>query len=217
MAEPIRKITPEEDPAPEREPRLIGKPFRRVDGRAKVTGATRFADDLSFPRMCWVRLVRSTVPHAVIRSIDLGEAEKVPGVLGFLTGKDFPIPFGILPVSQDEHALCPDKVRFVGDPVVAVALDQPDEAGVRRTYDRGRYLGTGMSARMVGWAMNAAHTDKKIPAHRVVNSQGLLTGKHHFSPPSSMQKRLEAEGTKVVKDKVQDFSTRFWDPSIELL
>ncbi len=128
MAEPIRKITPEEDPAPEREPRLIGKPFRRVDGRAKVTGATRFADDLSFPRMCWVRLVRSTVPHALIRSIDLGEAEKVPGVLGFLTGKDFPIPFGILPVSQDEHALCPDKVRFVGDPVVAVAATTEDAA-----------------------------------------------------------------------------------------
>ena len=126
MAEPVRK--PDSEPSPERETRLIGKPFRRVDGRAKVTGATRYADDLSFPRMCWMRLVRSTVPHALIKSIDVSEAEKVPGVLGFLTGQDFPVPFGILPVSQDEHALCPDKVRFVGDPVVAVAATSEDAA-----------------------------------------------------------------------------------------
>ncbi len=78
------------------------------------------------------------------------------------------------------------------------------------------YLGTRMSARMVGWAMNAAHgTD--IAAHRVVNSQGLLTGKHHFVPPSSMQKSLQKEGVKVVKDKVQDFEKKFWDPRKELL
>ncbi len=80
-----------------------------------------------------------------------------------------------------------------------------------------KYLGTKMSARMVGWAMNAAHTEKNIPAHRVVNSQGLLTGKHHFHPPSSMQKKLEKEGVKVVKDKVVDFQKRFWDPSQELI
>jgi len=79
-----------------------------------------------------------------------------------------------------------------------------------------RYLGTGMSARMVGWAMNACHTDKKVPAHRVVNSIGLLTGMHHFTPPSSMQERLEKEGVKVQKNKVQDFESRFWDPFKEL-
>ncbi|MFL6198881.1 MAG: xanthine dehydrogenase family protein molybdopterin-binding subunit, partial [Thermoanaerobaculia bacterium] len=124
MAEPVRKPEPE----PERGFNIVGKPFRRVDGRAKVTGATQFADDLAFPRMAFLRLVRSTVPHALIKSIDLSEAEKVPGVLGFLTGQDFPIPFGILPVSQDEHALCPDKVRFVGDPVVAVAAVTEDAA-----------------------------------------------------------------------------------------
>src|SRR5450432_4345330 len=73
------------------------------------------------------------------------------------------------------------------------------------------YLGTKMSARMVGWAMNAAH-GQKVAAHRVVNRQGLLTGKHHFKPPSSMQRSLEKEGVKVVKDKIQDFETRFWDP-----
>jgi methylated-DNA-protein-cysteine methyltransferase-like protein len=79
-----------------------------------------------------------------------------------------------------------------------------------------KYLGTKMSARMVGWAMNAAHRDKKVPAHRVVNRIGLLTGKHHFSPPSSMEAQLKKEGVKVIKDKVQDFSKRFWDPYLEL-
>src|SRR4028119_1222171 len=126
MAEPVRK--PDSEPSPERETRLIGKPFRRVAGRAKVRGAALSAHALSCPRMCGLRLVRSTVPHALIKSIDLSEAEQVPGVLGFLTGKDFPVPFGILPVSQDEHALCPDKVRFVGDPVVAVAATSEDAA-----------------------------------------------------------------------------------------
>ena len=78
------------------------------------------------------------------------------------------------------------------------------------------YLGSKISSRMVGWAMNAAHTDDSIPAHRVVNRIGLLTGKHHFSPPSSMQKKLEREGIKVVKDKVQDFTKVYWDPAKEL-
>jgi 4-hydroxybenzoyl-CoA reductase alpha subunit len=140
MAEPLKKPTPSEAP-PVREPKnIVGKPFRRVDGRAKVTGVTRFADDLSFPRMCFMRLVRSTVPHGNIVDIDISAAENVPGVLGFLTGKDLPIPFGILPVSQDEHALCVDKVRFVGDPVVAVAATTEDAAweaalAVKVTYE----------------------------------------------------------------------------------
>lgn len=80
-----------------------------------------------------------------------------------------------------------------------------------------RYLGTGMSARMVGWAMNAAHTNKKIPAHRVVNRIGLLTGKHHFETPTTMKARLEKEGIKVIKDQIQDFNSKFWDPAVELL
>ena len=79
-----------------------------------------------------------------------------------------------------------------------------------------RYLGTGLSARMVGWAMNAAYTEKNVPAHRVVNSQGLLTGKHHFGTPDSMQNRLEKDGVKVKKDKVQDFEKILWDPAKEL-
>ena len=107
---------------------LIGKPFRRVDGRAKVTGVTRFADDLDFPRLAHMRLVRSTVPHALIKSIDAAAAERIPGVLAVLTGESMPNTFGILPVSQDEHALAVGKVRMVGDPVAAVAATTEDAA-----------------------------------------------------------------------------------------
>ena len=78
------------------------------------------------------------------------------------------------------------------------------------------YLGSKISSRMVGWAMNAAHNDSSIPAHRVVNRVGLLTGRHHFTPPSSMKKSLQAEGIKVLKDQVQNFASVFWDPAKEL-
>ena len=81
----------------------------------------------------------------------------------------------------------------------------------------GKYLGLTSSARMVGWAMNASHGVKGVPAHRVVNRQGLLTGKHHFETPSTMKKLLEKEGIKVVKDQVQNFEQHFWDPGKELL
>ncbi|MEE2882376.1 MAG: molybdopterin cofactor-binding domain-containing protein [Planctomycetota bacterium] len=123
-----RQSDDEKGPVTSDELRLIGTPFRRVDGRAKVTGQTRFADDLFFPRMVHMKLVRSTVPHARIVSIDTSKAQKMPGVLAFLTGDSMPVSFGILPVSQDEHALCQDKVRFVGDPVVAVAALTEDQA-----------------------------------------------------------------------------------------
>ena len=91
-----------------------------MDGRAKVTGQTRFADDIILPRMLHCRLLRSPHPHARIIRIDTARAAAHPGVHLVLTGDAFPIPYGILPVSHDEHALCPDKVRFVGDPVAAV-------------------------------------------------------------------------------------------------
>ncbi len=100
--------------------RVVGRARRRVDGRAKVTGRTVFADDLYLPRTVWCKLLRSPIPHAFIRGVDVSAAEAVPGVLLVLTGEDFPVPYGILPVSQDEHALCREKVRFVGDPVAAV-------------------------------------------------------------------------------------------------
>jgi 4-hydroxybenzoyl-CoA reductase subunit alpha len=100
--------------------RVIGVPRRRVDGRAKVTGQTRFADDISLPRMAHCKLLRSPHPHARIRRIDASRALAHPGVYLVLTGKDVPIQYGILPVSQDEQALCVDRVRHVGDPVAAV-------------------------------------------------------------------------------------------------
>jgi methylated-DNA-protein-cysteine methyltransferase related protein len=78
----------------------------------------------------------------------------------------------------------------------------------------GHYLGAKSSARMVGWAMHGCPKD--VPAHRVVNSSGLLTGKHHFKPPSRMQSLLKKEGVVVVDDKVQRFKEVFWNPSSEL-
>jgi 4-hydroxybenzoyl-CoA reductase subunit alpha len=103
---------------------VLGKPLRRVDALGKVTGETRFADDLAMPGMLHLKLVRSTVPHARILGIDAGKALAVAGVRTVLTGEAFPVPFGILPVSQDEYALCPDRVRFVGDPVAAVVATE---------------------------------------------------------------------------------------------
>ena len=100
--------------------RVIGVPRRRVDARAKVTGQTRFADDIFLPRMAHCKLLRSPHPHARIGKIDTSRAAAHPGVYLVLTGKDVPIQYGILPVSQDEQALCVDKVRHVGDPLAAV-------------------------------------------------------------------------------------------------
>jgi len=112
---------------------VIGRPRRRVDGRAKVTGQTRYADDIVLPRMLHCRLLRSTEPHARIVRVDTAKAAAFPGVHLVLTGEAFPIPYGILPVSHDEHALCPDKVRFVGDPVAAVVAQ--DEATAAAAVD----------------------------------------------------------------------------------
>jgi len=112
---------------------VIGKPRRRVDGRAKVTGQTRFADDLMLPRMLHCKLLRSSVPHARIVRIDTAPAAAHPGVHLVLTGEAFPVAYGVLPVSHDEHALCRDKVRFVGDPVAAVIAR--DEATAAEAVD----------------------------------------------------------------------------------
>jgi methylated-DNA-protein-cysteine methyltransferase-like protein len=79
------------------------------------------------------------------------------------------------------------------------------------------YLGSRMSARMVGWAMNQSHSQpESIPAHRVVNRNGRLTGKHHFGGPQIMQELLESEGIRVENDQVVDFERHFWDPGKEL-
>ena len=79
-----------------------------------------------------------------------------------------------------------------------------------------RYLGSGRGARMVGWAMNACMNRTDVPAHRVVNRLGMLTGKMHFPSPTTMQERLEAEGITVENDKIKDFKTLNWEPSLEL-
>lgn len=79
------------------------------------------------------------------------------------------------------------------------------------------YLGTKLSARMVGWAMNAAHSTKpKVPAQRVVNRNGMLTGKHHFATPTAMQELLQKDGIDVKEDTIVDFKKRFWNPVEEL-
>ncbi len=78
-----------------------------------------------------------------------------------------------------------------------------------------KFLGAARSARMVGWAMNASHTMEDIPAHRVVNRKGLLTGKFHFDGTNLMQQLLENEGVKVVDNQIVDFEKYFWNPATE--
>ena len=128
-AKPRRKQT-SEPTAPSGEDKLsiIGKPLPKVDAMAKVSGETVFADDLTLPRMLYCKIKRSSHPHARILSVDTSKAEALAGVVATLVGSELPIPFGILPVSQDEHALCLDKVRFVGDPVAAVAAMDEETA-----------------------------------------------------------------------------------------
>jgi 4-hydroxybenzoyl-CoA reductase alpha subunit len=108
---------------------VVGRPLPKIDAWAKVTGETKYADDLVLPRMAYAKLLRSPHPHALIRSIDTARARAVPGVYGVITGADLPpIKFGILPVSQDEEALCREKVRLVGDAVAAVAAVDEETA-----------------------------------------------------------------------------------------
>jgi len=78
------------------------------------------------------------------------------------------------------------------------------------------YLGSPKSARMVGWAMNASHLNPDVPAHRVVNRKGLLTGKHHFEGTNLMQQLLENEGVEVIENQIQNFEKLFWNPSNEI-
>ena len=107
---------------------VIGRSHRKVDAVAKVTGSTEFADDIVLPRMGFAKLLHSPHAHARIVGIDVTAAASAQGVYAVITGSDLPIRFGILPVSEDEHALAPDKVRFVGDPIAAVAAVSEDVA-----------------------------------------------------------------------------------------
>jgi 4-hydroxybenzoyl-CoA reductase alpha subunit len=108
---------------------VVGLPLPKIDAWAKVTGDTRYADDLVLPRMAFGKLLRSPHAHARITRIDTTRASAVPGVYAVITGADLPrVKFGILPVSQDEEALCTDKVRMVGDAVAAVAAVDEETA-----------------------------------------------------------------------------------------
>ena len=107
---------------------VIGKPLLKVDAMAKVSGETIFADDMVLPRMLHCKLLRSTKAHARIINIDISKAEAMPGVKAVITGKDVPVKFGIMPTAEDEEALAVDKVRYVGDPVAAVAAIDEETA-----------------------------------------------------------------------------------------
>ena len=108
--------------------RIIGKPLPKVDAAAKVTGRAIYADDMLPPRTLHCKILRSPHPHARILSIDTSAARRIPGVLAVITGADIPIKFGILPVTQDERALEHEKVRYVGDPIAAVAATEEEIA-----------------------------------------------------------------------------------------
>ena len=106
----------------------IGKSWTQVGGLAKAKGETVYADDMFLPRMLHAKMLSSPYAHAIIKSIDVTPALKRPGVIVAISGKDLPIPYGILPVSQDETALCVEKVRMIGDPVAAVAAIDEETA-----------------------------------------------------------------------------------------
>jgi len=108
---------------------VVGKSLPKIDAWAKVAGETKFADDLTLPRMAHGKLLRSPHPHARITRIDTARARSLLGVYAVITGQDLPrVKFGILPVSQDEEALCVEKVRLVGDAVAAVAAVDEETA-----------------------------------------------------------------------------------------
>jgi 4-hydroxybenzoyl-CoA reductase alpha subunit len=113
---------------------IIGKPVPMVDGASKVTGRGIYADDLKFPGMLYARIFRSVHPHAKILKLDTTRAEQMPGVVAVVTGKEMQQKYGILPVGHDETALAVDKVRYVGEGVVAIAATSPEaaEAAIQR-------------------------------------------------------------------------------------
>ena len=100
---------------------MIGKPLRKIDAMAKCAGETVYADDLNLPRTIYAKLLRSPHPHARVLGINAARALKLEGVFAVITGEDLPEKFGIMPSTQDEETLVTDKVRYVGDPVAAVA------------------------------------------------------------------------------------------------
>jgi len=108
--------------------RVVGQPLPKVDAATKVTGRAVYADDMLPARTAHCKILRSPHPHARILAIDASAARRIPGVLAVITGEDLPIKFGILPVTQDERALEHEKVRYVGDPIAAVAATEEEIA-----------------------------------------------------------------------------------------
>ncbi|HTF90996.1 MAG TPA: molybdopterin cofactor-binding domain-containing protein, partial [Planctomycetota bacterium] len=108
--------------------RIIGKPRQKIDGLAKATGALQYADDIVLPGMLHAKTLRSPHAHARVRGVDASKALALRGVHAVITGKDMPIKYGVIPWTQDENALAVDKVRFIGDPVAAVAAVDEDTA-----------------------------------------------------------------------------------------
>lgn len=115
---------------------VIGKPHRKVDVVQKITGQTLYAGDIELPRMLHCKLLRSIHPYARIKFIDPTEAEALPGVIAVITGRDLPNKFGILPITEDEESLAVEKVRYVGDPVAAVAAvdEETAEAALKHIH-----------------------------------------------------------------------------------
>src|SRR5581483_8423447 len=113
--------------------RIIGQARPKIDALAKTTGAAKYGDDLFLPRMAYGKLLRSIHPYARIRSIDTTRARVLPGVLDVITGRDLPIHYGVLPNNQDETALAIERVRYIGEPVAAVAA--VDEATAERACE----------------------------------------------------------------------------------
>lgn len=118
---------------------IVGKPNRKVDALQKTSGQTLYAADLSLPRMLHCKILRSIHPHARIVAIDTSAARARPGVMAVITGQDLPNKFGILPVSQDEESLAVEKVRYVGDPVAAVAAVDEETAEAALKHIRVEY------------------------------------------------------------------------------
>lgn len=113
--------------------RIIGQSRPKIDALAKCTGAAKYADDLTLPRMAYAKLLRSVHPSAHIHSIDVSRAQALPGVLAIITGRDLPTPYGVLPKNLDETAMAIERVRYVGEPVAAVAA--LDEATAERACE----------------------------------------------------------------------------------
>jgi 4-hydroxybenzoyl-CoA reductase subunit alpha len=107
---------------------VVGKSLTKTDGLTKTTGQARYSDDLKLPRMLFCRLLRATRPHARILSLDTSKAQALQGVQAVITSRDLPNKYGVLPVGQDEEALCSEKVRYVGDAIAAVAAIDEETA-----------------------------------------------------------------------------------------